>query len=287
MNAVLVNTAFGCLMVSLVLGFSQRLLKRNVLEFLGNVALGLSWIAISVALAARWQGGGFAPMSNQYESLIALVWAILLLHFVLSASRTVGGMAFWTALLSLLFLGVASLLDPAIRPLMPALQSNWLLFHVATTLLAYASLGLATVSSVIFLIRHRSAHISPRKHPLPKSRGATFTGGTTGPPSASQELENIDSFTFRAITLGFILLTIGVILGAVWANEAWGTYWSWDPKETWSLITWFVYAIAVHLRRLHKWQGKRFAWLAVAGFACVLFTYFGVNYLLSGLHSYA
>ncbi|MBI4179700.1 cytochrome c biogenesis protein CcsA [bacterium] len=260
MNAVLVNTAFACLLAALGLSAAGRLTRRGMLEYFGNVALGIGWIALTVLLVSRWRAGGFAPLSNQYESLVSLVWCILLLHFALSAGQTVSGISFWTALLSLLFLGIASLLDPAVRPLVPALQSNWLLFHVATTLLAYAALSLATLSSVIYLIRFRP----------------------DGP-----DLAGVDAFTFRAITLGFILLTVGIILGAVWANEAWGTYWSWDPKETWSLITWFVYAIAVHLRRLHKWRGKRFAWLAVAGFACVLFTYFGVNYLLAGLHSYA
>jgi len=97
----------------------------------------------------------------------------------------------------------------------------------------------------------------------------------------------LDRFNERAMGLGYLLLTAGIILGAVWANEAWGSYWSWDPKETWSLITWMVYTAAIHLRRTHGWKGRRMAWFSVAGFAFVLFTYFGVNYLMSSLHSYA
>lgn len=262
MSTTLVNTAFGCLLVTLAIGAIRRLVLKSVLDFLMNVALGLAWIALTALLATRWQSGGFAPMSNQYESLIMLTWAVLFFHFVLSSTRSIAGFGLWTSLLALLFLGISSLLDSSVRPLVPALQSNWLLFHVSTTLLAYAAFGMATLSSILYLIRFR----------------ARMDAG---------DASHVDSFTCRAMTLGFILLTIGIILGAVWANEAWGTYWSWDPKETWSLITWFVYAIAIHLRRLHKWTGRRFAWLAVAGFACVLFTYFGVNYLLAGLHSYA
>ncbi|MBI2915679.1 MAG: cytochrome c biogenesis protein CcsA, partial [Elusimicrobia bacterium] len=91
----------------------------------------------------------------------------------------------------------------------------------------------------------------------------------------------------RSVVLGFLFLTIGILLGSVWAKTAWGSYWSWDPKETWSLITWFFYAVALHLRKTRNWRNEKFAWLAAAGFAFVLFTYFGVNYLVTGLHSYA
>jgi cytochrome c-type biogenesis protein CcsB len=96
-----------------------------------------------------------------------------------------------------------------------------------------------------------------------------------------------DTAAGKTISFGFLFLTIGIITGAVWANAAWGTYWSWDPKETWSLITWFVYAVYLHCRFMRGWKGKRAAWISVLGFASVIFTYFGVNYLLSGLHSYA
>ena len=104
---------------------------------------------------------------------------------------------------------------------------------------------------------------------------------------ASLAGEGVESFTYRAAALGFLLLTAGIFLGAVWANEAWGSYWSWDPKETWSLITWFVYAIALHLRRSWDWRGQRFSWFSLLGFAFMIFTYVGVNYLVKGLHSYA
>ena len=99
-------------------------------------------------------------------------------------------------------------------------------------------------------------------------------------------LDVLDELIYKPITIGFPFLTIGIIAGAVWANEAWGTYWSWDPKETWSLITWFVYAVFLHARITKGWHGKRTAWLSIIGFVATIFTYFGVNFLLSGLHSY-
>lgn len=100
-------------------------------------------------------------------------------------------------------------------------------------------------------------------------------------------VESLDAFVYKPIAVGFPLLTIGIVTGAAWANYAWGSYWSWDPKETWSLITWFVYAIFLHARFAREWRGKRTAVLSIIGFASVIFTYFGVNYVLSGLHSYA
>ena len=99
--------------------------------------------------------------------------------------------------------------------------------------------------------------------------------------------EVLDTINYKSVTLGFVLLTGGIITGAIWANFAWGTYWSWDPKETWSLITWLVYAIYLHARLMRGWQGRKIAWISIVGFLAVLFTYWGVNFLLSGLHSYA
>ncbi|MBA4393957.1 MAG: c-type cytochrome biogenesis protein CcsB, partial [Desulfobacca sp.] len=96
----------------------------------------------------------------------------------------------------------------------------------------------------------------------------------------------LDDLIYQTIIIGFLLLTLGIVTGSIWAHSAWGTYWSWDPKETWSLITWLVYAALLHARMMKGWHGSRIAWLSIIGFACVLFTYFGVNFILSGLHSY-
>ena len=160
-------------------------------------------------------------------------------------------------LIGLFSLGYASLLDKEIVPLLPALRSNWLAIHVLTCFIAYASLTVAFVSSVIFLCKQKSA-----------GKGA-------------------DSISYKMIAFGFLFLTFGIISGSVWANSAWGSYWSWDPKETWSLITWFIYAIYLHTRLRRGWVGKRAAWVCIAGFLAMFFTYFGVNFLLTGLHSYA
>jgi cytochrome c-type biogenesis protein CcsB len=151
---------------------------------------------------------------------------------------------------------------------MPALQSNWLAFHVITCFFGYAAFAVSFGISLLFLIQHRWEMISAGIGWLPNTK-------------------KLDEINYRAIVLGFPMLTVGIITGAAWANYAWGNYWSWDPKETWSLITWLIYAAFLHARITRDWRGRRMAILSLIGFMAVLFTYFGVSYILSGLHSYA
>jgi cytochrome c-type biogenesis protein CcsB len=204
-----------------------------------------------------------APLSNFYESLIFFAWCLPALGLLAFRRYLRGYLGALIAILSTLLLAYASFgVDSRIKPLMPALKSNWLLVHVVTCFLGYAAFALAFGTAILYLIQERRPR--PSLPPLPA----------------------LDSLIYRTTVLGFLLLTLGIVTGAVWAETAWGRYWSWDPKETWSLITWFIYAALLHARLLKGWQGHRIAWLAVLGFMAVLFTYFGVSFLLSGLHSY-
>jgi ABC-type transport system involved in cytochrome c biogenesis permease subunit len=155
--------------------------------------------------------------------------------------------------LAFLILGVTLFIDPAISPLMPALQSKWMGIHVAIYLIGYGGLTISFVVSLLYLFK----------------------------PDLSWDI-----LSYRLIAFAFPFLTIGMTTGSVWANVAWGTYWGWDPKETCSLITGLVYVIYLHLRILKGWKGKRAAYLSVIGFLVMLFTFVGVNFILSGLHSY-
>ncbi len=204
-----------------------------------------------------------APLSNFYESLVFFAWCLPALGLITFRRELRGYLGALVAIIAALLLAYASLgVDSSIRPLMPALKSNWLLVHVVTAFLGYAAFALAFGGAILYLLQER--------RPRPSL-----------PP-----LGMLDRLVYRATILGFLLLTLGILTGAVWAESAWGRYWSWDPKETWSLITWFIYATLLHARLLKGWQGRRIAWLAVVGFLAVLFTYFGVSFLLSGLHSY-
>jgi len=204
-----------------------------------------------------------APLSNFYESLIFFSWCLPALGLLAFRRYLKGYLGALVALLSTLLLAYASFgVDSRINPLMPALKSNWLLIHVVTAFLGYAAFALACGTALLYLWQDRRPR--PSLPPLPL----------------------LDSLIYRTTVLGFFLLTVGIATGAVWAETAWGRYWSWDPKETWSLITWFIYAALLHARHLKGWHGRRIAWLAVLGFMAVLFTYFGVSFLLTGLHSY-
>jgi len=252
-------------------------------EQLGKAATALSWATLLIHTAAilwRWVesyqlGMGHAPLSNMYESLVFFSWCIALLYLLWERkmkSRIIGAFAMPFAFLFIAYASLAPGVSDRIDPLIPALQSNWLHAHVITCFLSYASFALSCGVSVMYLIKIRK-----------KEKGKKETGWM----SLFPPLESLDALVYKTIAVGFPLLTIGIITGAAWANYAWGSYWSWDPKETWSLITWFVYAIFLHARFAREWRGKRTAVLSVIGFAAVIFTYFGVNYVLSGLHSYA
>ena len=214
----------------------------------------------TAALAVRWKAVGHAPMSNMYESLSFFSWAFVLFFLLAYRLLKISRLGFFVLLCNLAILIYAFSHDAAVKPLMPALQSNWLLLHVSACFFSYGAFAVSFVASVIYLVPG-----SKKNFPL----------------------EQLDKVMYKSILFGFPLLTFGVGSGAIWANEAWGRYWSWDPKETWSLVTWLIYALYLHLRLMRAWSSKKLAWVAFAGFLSVIFTYVGVNYLLSGLHSYA
>jgi cytochrome c-type biogenesis protein CcsB len=249
-------------------------------EFLGRLATWVTLAAFvgqSLAIALRWiesyqLGIGHAPLSNLYESLIFFAWAIALLYLVVewrTKNRTMGAFATPLAFLAMAYASYSPEISSRIQPLVPALKSNWLIAHVITCFFGYAAFGLAFGLSLMFLLKNLD-------HP---KTGNLFL-------KIIPELSLLDELSYQMVVIGFLLLTLGIITGSVWAHSAWGSYWSWDPKETWSLITWLVYAALLHSRMVRGWKGTRLAALCIIGFCCVLFTYFGVNYLV-GLHSYA
>jgi len=224
------------------------------------VFLSAGALAQTTYMVLRWIAAGRAPFSNMFESMVLFAWAIVVVYLALRIRREIPVLGAATALLAVLTLAYASSFETKIQPLMPALRSNWLTVHVFTCFLGYGGFAIAALSSIGYLVT---------------------------PGSRPQIEAAFDTATAKTISFGFLFLTAGIMTGAVWANSAWGTYWSWDPKETWSLITWLIYAVYLHCRFMRGWRGKRAAWISVIGFASVIFTYYGVNFLLSGLHSYA
>ena len=215
-------------------------------------------------------GIGHAPLSNMYESLVFFSWTIVIIYLVIERqykNAVIGAFATPIAFLAMAYASMSPNISDRIQPLIPALKSNWLIAHVITCFLGYAGFAIAFGISLMYLLKQRDAEEKSNllSH-FPKPRV-------------------LDELTHQMVMFGFLFLSIGIITGAVWANSAWGSYWTWDPKETWSLITWFIYATLLHARMMRGWYGKRIAYLSIVGFMAVIFTYFGVNYL-PGLHSY-
>jgi len=239
------------------------------------------WVIIAGAignlfgLLLRWfesyrLGFGHAPLSNLYESLAFFAFTTAVLYLFVEKkyqNRTIGAFIAPLIFAAMAYASLSPNISDRIQPLIPALKSNWLIVHVITCFIGYAAFAVAFGVSFMYLIKRRSG--SSEKSLL----------------QYLPEPDVLDELTHQLIMFGFLFLSAGIITGAVWANSAWGRYWGWDPKETWSLITWFMYATLLHARLMRGWQGKRIAYLSIFGFMAVLFTYFGVN-LLPGLHSY-
>ncbi len=253
------------------------------IQKLGKIATWFTALALliqTLGIGLRWHesyelGIGHAPLTNMYESVVFFAWTIVALYLFIEwkfKARVIGVFTVPLAFLAMAYASMSNDISKSISPLVPALQSNWLIAHVVTCFIGYAAFAVAAALGVMYLLKNRS--------------GSTVESRPQGLMASLPPLKVIDSITHKMMVFGFIWLTAGIITGAVWANSAWGTYWSWDPKETWSLITWFVYAITLHARYTRGWGGSRIAWLAIIGFIAVIFTYYGVNFLLSGLHSY-
>jgi cytochrome c-type biogenesis protein CcsB len=246
-------------------------------EFWGRLAsftalFGL--LAHTTSLIIRWVesynlGIGHIPLSNLYESLVFFAWAIMLLYLIVewrTKSKVLGTFVVPFAFLLMAYASLSP--DNNIQPLIPALQSNWLTSHVITCFMGYAAFTISCALSLMYLLKG-------------SKRGNSSKTLLRFIPA----LDILDELNYQMVVFGFVFLTLGIITGAVWAQYAWGSYWSWDPKETWSLVTWFIYAVILHTRFIRGWRGKRIAIMVIIGFVSVLFTYLGVNYL-PGLHSY-
>jgi cytochrome c-type biogenesis protein CcsB len=262
--------------------------KNNLLFKISTIFIFVSNILFAITLCLRWIGDGYFPLSNLYESLIFLSWAISSIHLFLenkTKSRIVGAIS---SPILFLISGFSSLTLPIEMqkslPLVPSLQSNWLMMHVSMMMVSYATLIIGSLFSILYLAFFN--FVSRDSKILVQADNSEISTVINLNSSKYSLLETIDTWSYRIIGLGFPFLTIGIISGAVWANEAWGSYWSWDPKETWALITWLIFAIYLHSRLLKGWQGKNAAILGSVGFFVIWICYLGVNFLGKGLHSY-
>jgi cytochrome c-type biogenesis protein CcsB len=277
-SSMLFNVTMVSYMVSTCIFFAFLASRSKAVGLAGTYSALFGFLVQTAAIGMRWkesydQGHGHAPLSNLFESVVFFSWTIILIFLIIDFKYKYRAVGFFVVPFALFGMAWAQLgLESGIEPLVPALQSNWLMYHVITCFLGYAAFAVACGISIMYLLRDKL-----------EQGGKTQAGGLL---SMFPSIKILDDLNYRAIMIGFPLLTLGIVTGAAWANYAWGTYWSWDPKETWSLIVWFVYAAFLHARITRGWVGRRAAVLSVIGFAATIFCYLGVNLFLSGLHSY-
>lgn len=297
------NIVFGVLLLAMIsywinLSFFSE--KSFLLKF-GQANTIFANVLLFFILCSRWIVAGYFPLSNLYESLLFLTWTLLTLYLYIEIktnSRLIGAILIP---ITLLINGFANLtLSPEMQkssPLVPALQSNWLMLHVSMMLLSYGTLIMGSLLSILFLVISKNKEVDLQltqnsSLPLYNVMLEYYETKIVSPTMAISELgklkllQSLDNWSYRIIGLGFPFLTIGIISGGVWANEAWGSYWSWDPKETWALITWLIFATYLHARITKGWEGNRTAILGGLGFFVIWICYLGVNFLGKGLHSY-
>ncbi|MBC8419466.1 MAG: c-type cytochrome biogenesis protein CcsB [Desulfobacteraceae bacterium] len=277
LNSIILSYTTFVYFAAFLLYLLAMVMNREVLARVGTFVSLIGLSAQTLGIILRWVesyklGIGHAPFSNLYESLIFFAWTIMLLYMIVewrTKNRTFGTFVTPIAFLAMAYASFSPDISSHIQPLVPALKSNWLISHVVTCFFGYAAFALSFGISLMYLFKTLDT----------QKRNSIFL-------RLIPRQSILDDLNYQMVVVGFLMLTLGIITGSVWAHSAWGSYWSWDPKETWSLITWLIYASVIHSRMVRGWKGKRIAVLSIVGFFCVLFTYFGVNYL-AGLHSYA
>ena len=293
-------TAFALLLLVLPLAFWSLSGGRN--SGLVRLLVAAANLCLTAQLVLRWWDSGHFPISNLYESLCFLAWGCTLTQLLVERSWPSPLVPAAATPMALGCVAFASFALPdrlqEASPLVPALRSSWLVMHVSVIMLSYAALLVGSLLSLAVLFTDRQNSLELRSSSIGSGgyRQAQLATATEGAGTASPQLqlssvampiaEQLDSLSYRTITVGFLLLSVGLVSGAVWANEAWGSWWSWDPKETWALICWLVYAAYLHTRLIRGWQGRKPALVAAAGLVVIVVCYIGVNLLGIGLHSY-
>ena len=255
-----------------VVGYFAATMLQSVGAMMGKDRLTRAARAVFIAgfalhtayTACRGVAAGRLPLANQFEFASGFAWSAAIMGIVLYARLRQNWVMTVSMPVAFLVLSYAAFQPMEIKELMPALRSTWFALHIGSATFSYASFAIAGGLGARYLAM------------LKKGHSETETA-----------MKQTDYMTYRLICLGFLLLTVVILSGAIWAEQAWSRWWSWDPKETWALITWILYAIYLHQRMRMKRQGKQMAWFAVIAVFCVLFTFAGVNKLLPGLHSYA
>ena len=318
MNLTLFNWAIVAYFASTVAYGLYLVTRRGGPGVAGSVLLAAGLVLHGCVIGQRWVLAGRPPFVSLFEVLMFFSWCIVLAYLAIETAYRERRVGMLVAFIGLLSLGYAGLLDKTIEPLVAALQSPWLTIHVMACFVGYAAFCVSYVMALVHIGSSRKASgkaavfllalsllaataVLLKKHMelgdtalawVALGSGAVLGSGiVTVAVSLIRRgrggaWERGEQLVRKAVAFGYPFLTIGIITGGVWANQAWGRYWGWDSKETWSLVTWIIYTVYLHGLRALGWRGQRASWVAVVGFLAVMFTWLGVNYVLSGLHSY-
>lgn len=269
MNATMsFELALTCYFASVIVGLVD-LFKgtRAAARIMLGIAV-MGFLVHTASIVFRYTLEGHLPIASPHEAASFFAWCVVLIFLVMEMRYKVGLLGSFIMPLAFILMLTASMLPRVMEPLSAVLMSNWLGIHTLFAFLANASFALASGIAVMYLIQD---HYLKSKH-----LGELF--------GRLPSIQTLDYLNYRLITIGFPLFTLAIITGAIWANAAWGTYWSWDPREVWALVTWLIFAIMLHARLIAGWRGKRAAFLTILGFATILIAFFGIKLLKRGLH---
>jgi cytochrome c-type biogenesis protein CcsB len=270
MTTILFSVSLACYLISTIFYLFFLSFDKKKIEFIGHASLLAGFIIHFLSTLLRYTQAGYTPITNLHEALS--FFSLCVAGFFLFLKRTYKISILGSVIVPVLTLMLiwALTFPSEIKPLPPVLQSYWLPIHTIFAFIGNAIFLVSFFVSLLYLVLERGIK-KKRFSPISKRF-----------PS----LEALDSINYRCMSYGFPFLTIGIITGSLWAGIAWGSYWNWDPKETWSLITWIVYAILIHNRLTIGWRGRKTAYMMIAGFFSILFTFLGINFIIGGLHSY-
>ncbi|MFH0926354.1 MAG: c-type cytochrome biogenesis protein CcsB [bacterium] len=244
--------------------------RKSIIEHVALISTSIGFVVHSGAIVVRLIEAGHIPITNLYESLSFFAWAIILFFLIIQIRYKLGIIGSFVLPIVFLIIFYAAVLPNETKELLPALKSFWLGIHTTFAFLGYAAFTIAFILGIMYLIQQsqlKHKHQGPFYYRLPS-------------------LEVLDDLAYRCLSYGFPFFTFAIISGSLWASKAWGSYWQWDPKETWSLVTWFIYAALFHVRLVTQWRGRKVAYLQIIGFILMLFTYIGLNFFWGGLHVY-
>lgn len=270
MGTILFELALTFYFTATIISISEIFRKSKGASRLLLITAGIGFLIHSASIIARYIEAGHLPIAGMHQASSFFAWCIVIIFFFLEYRYKIGIMASFIMPLVFILMLSSSIFPREIKPLSPVLQSYWLGIHTLLAFLGNAAFAVAFGIGIMYLLQEhylKSKHLSGLFQRLPS-------------------IQVLDEINYKLISIGFPLLTLAIITGALWAESAWGTYWRWDPKEVWSLITWFIYALVLHVRLVSGWRGKKAAILSIIGFLAVLFTFFGVNLLLKSLHTF-